>query len=89
MNNGNALMQKVTGLGCTASALIAAFLGLRTNPFQETVAGVAVTSLAGELAAQTAAGPGTLQLHLYDCLYNLDQKALDDRLNLKQYVVTP
>lgn len=89
VNNGNALMQKVTGLGCTASALIAAFLGLSENSFQETVAGVAVTSLAGELAAQTAAGPGTLQLHLYDCLYNLDQKTLDDRLNLKQYVVTP
>lgn len=87
VTNGNALMTKVTGLGCTASALIAAFLGLRKNSFQETIAGVAITSLAGELAAQIAAGPGTLQLHLYDCLYNLDQKTLVDRLNLKQYAI--
>lgn len=81
--NGDALMQKVTGLGCTSSAIIAAFIGLGQNIFKEAVTGVALTSLAGELAAKKAAGPGTLQLHLYDCLYNLDQDTVDNYLKLE------
>lgn len=86
--NGDPLMQKVTGLGCTASALIAAFLALGERPFDEAIAGMAVTSLAGELAMEKSEGPGTLQLHLLDCLYQLNQESLNNRLNLKSYGTT-
>ena len=85
--NGDPLMQKVTGLGCTSSALIGAFIGLGQNAFEEAVSGVAVTSLAGQLAAGKSDGPGTLQLHLYDCLYNLDQETLDTHLKLETDVI--
>src|SRR5690606_7909130 len=61
VRNGSVLMTKVTGLGCTATALIGAFLSLRKAPFEEAVAGVSVLSLAGQLAAADAIGPGTLQ----------------------------
>lgn len=85
IHNGHILMTKVTGLGCTSSALIGAFLGLRKDTLEETIAGVAVLSLAGELAAKTAKGPGSLQMHLLDVLYNLDTTTLQRELSIQRY----
>lgn len=86
--NGSVMMTKVTGLGCTSSAIIAAFLGLNKNPLEEVVAGVAITSLAGELAASISKGPGTLQMNLYDILYNLSKEQIIKHLKLKKYAYT-
>lgn len=83
IHNGHQLMQKVTGLGCTASALIGAFLALKEDVFQETVSGMAITSIAGEQAARLAEGPGTLQLHFYDCLYKLDPQTVHRHLKIE------
>lgn len=85
IHNGDIMMTKVTGLGCTSSALIGAFLGLRNNTVEETVAGVAVLSLAGELAARNVRGPGSLQVELLDTLYTLDDAMLERELNIKRY----
>lgn len=83
--NGHSMMTQVTGLGCTSTALIGAFLGLRKNSFEEAIAGVATLSLAGELAHHKSNGPGTLQLHLYDSLYNLSEKDIKLYLKAKRY----
>lgn len=85
VHNGHIMMTKVTGLGCTSSALIGAFLGLRNDTVEETIAGVAVLSLTGELAARTAKGPGSLQMHLLDALYNLDTPTLQRELSIQRY----
>ncbi|WDF67377.1 hydroxyethylthiazole kinase [Sphingobacterium oryzagri] len=85
VKNGSPLMAKVTALGCTASAIVGAFLGLRKNPFEEAVAGVSVLSLAGEIAALHADGPGTLQVNLYDTLYNLSADALNLDLQISEH----
>ena len=72
LHNGNPMMGKVTGLGCTASALIGAFTTIeRTDYFDVTVAAMALLSVAGEIAAQYSAGPGSLQLNILDKLYNI------------------
>ncbi|MDR2285678.1 MAG: hydroxyethylthiazole kinase [Sphingobacterium sp.] len=83
--NGSPMMTKVTGLGCTSSALIGAFLGLRSNVLEEAIAGVATLSLAGELAANGAVGPGSLQMRLLDILYTLDASTLQQELRIKRY----
>ena len=83
--NGSVMMTKVTGLGCTATAITGAFLGLATSPFDEAIAGVAITSLAGEMAANMAKGPGTLQLNLYDILYNLSKEQIVENLKMRRY----
>ncbi|MFD1770592.1 hydroxyethylthiazole kinase [Sphingobacterium suaedae] len=83
--NGSGLMTKVTGLGCSASAMIGAFLALRSDPFEEAVAGVSILSLAGQLATDKSNGPGTLQWQLYDTLYNLTAEDLSIHLNIKQH----
>jgi len=84
VRNGHALMPKVTGLGCTATALCGAFAAVDADPFKATVAAMAVMSIAGEIAAEKSAGPGSLQLHFLDALYNLDAKEIARRLKLEE-----
>lgn len=73
IENGHPLMTRVTGLGCSATAVIGAFLAVECDPFVATVAGLAVFGVAGEIAAEWAAGPGSLQVALLDALYALDK----------------
>ena len=80
IHNGHPMMARVTGLGCTASALVAATLAVAEgDPFGATVAALAALAVAGELAADGAAGPGSLQLRLLDALYTLDEATLRER----------
>jgi hydroxyethylthiazole kinase len=78
-HNGHPLMTRVTGLGCTASALIGAFLAVEADRIDAALHALIVLGVAGELAAERASGPGTLQLHLYDVLANLDRATLAER----------
>ena len=80
VHNGHPLMARVTGLGCTASALIGAFLAVESDPLIATHAALTMLGVAGELAAAAARGPGSLQLHLLDALYALDESTLAARL---------
>lgn len=82
VDNGHALMTKVTGLGCTATALVGAFLAGTDDRLSATAAAMAVMGLAGEVAAQDAPGPGTLQVRFLDSLYAMDQGLLAARLKL-------
>lgn len=79
-SNGHVLMTRVTGLGCTASALTGAFLAVRPEPLTAAAHAMAVLGIAGEIAAEKAEGPGTLQLHLYDALHNLTREEVARRL---------
>lgn len=81
---GSPMMPKVTGLGCTASALVGAFCAVADDYFEATVSAMAVMSAAGANAADKAAGPGTLQLHLYDALYSLSRDEIADTVEVKQ-----
>lgn len=71
LKNGTPLMMRVTGLGCTATALIGAFLAVVENKTEAVVAATALLSIAGELAEKNSQGPGSLQVNLTDKLYNL------------------
>lgn len=84
VQNGHPLMARVTGMGCTASALCGAFAAVNDSSFAAAVHAMAVMGIAGELAAEKAAGPGTLQLHFLDALHNLDEGQLAGRLRLEE-----
>jgi len=75
--NGSAMMAKVTGMGCTATAVLGAFAGVNTNRLEAAMHAMAVMSIAGEMAAAKAEGPGTLQLHFLDTLYNLSEADIE------------
>ncbi|GBD43729.1 Hydroxyethylthiazole kinase [bacterium HR40] len=80
--NGSPLMDRVTAMGCTLSALLGAFLAVADDPFEAAVAGVAVFDVAGELAAGEARGPGSFVPALLDRLFLLDHSDLEGRLTL-------
>jgi len=84
VHNGHAMMTRVTGLGCTATALIGACLAVQPDRLAAAVHGLAFIGVAGEIAAERARGPGSLQLELYDALYRLDEATLAERLNLTE-----
>jgi hydroxyethylthiazole kinase len=73
IRNGHCMMPCVTGLGCTATAMCGAFCAV--NPDQSLAAAhaMAVMGIAGEMAAETASGPATLQVNFIDSLYRLTQ----------------
>ena len=76
LENGHPMMAKVTGTGCTATALIGAFLAVCSQPLEAATAGLACLGLAGEQASKACPGPGSLQLRLLDELYQLSQDHL-------------
>lgn len=83
IHNGHALMQRVTGLGCTASALTAAFAANENDKLHSTAAAMALLGLAGELAQKVSAGPGSLQLHILDKLYTITEAEFCENIKIE------
>jgi hydroxyethylthiazole kinase len=79
LSNGHEMMPYVTGMGCTLSALTGAFAAVGD---ETGLAAAAILGVAGEIAAEQARGPGSLQLTLLDELYQLDEQTLAKRLKL-------
>jgi len=88
IDNGTSLLTRVTGMGCSATALIGAFAAIQTNPLCASIYGMATLNIAAEKAenqlhhSQKQYGPGSFHVALLDVLYHLD--ALDfERANIK------
>ncbi len=81
---GDNMMPRVTGLGCMASALIAAFAAINDSFCDAALNAMAVMNAAGASAAAKAQGPGTLQLYLYDELYNLTESTIDRYVTIEK-----
>jgi hydroxyethylthiazole kinase len=84
VTNGDPMMPRVTGLGCTASALTGAFVAVDASPSEGAVAAMAVMGIAGEMAASKAAGPGSFQVEFLDALYRIDENEVRRRLKISQ-----
>jgi hydroxyethylthiazole kinase len=80
IHNGSPLMARVTGMGCTASALTGAFLAVNPDPFQAAVHAMAVMGVAGEMAAEEVRGPGSFLPRFHDALYRVGGAELEARL---------
>lgn len=65
--NGHPLMGRITVMGCSLNGVIAAFC-VNQPPLEATVAAMACYGLAGEVAAQSAQGPGSFQPAFLDAL---------------------
>jgi hydroxyethylthiazole kinase len=74
--NGTPMMTRVTGMGCTASALTGAFLAVNQSALQAARNAMAVMGIAGEMAGQQATGPGSFQVAFLDALYGMTQAQL-------------
>ncbi|AQX06597.1 hydroxyethylthiazole kinase [Elizabethkingia meningoseptica] len=83
IENGDPLMTKVTGLGCTASALTGAFTGCISDKTEAVIAAMALMGIAGELAAKHSNGPGSLQLNFIDKLYSITEEEVMSNIRIR------
>jgi len=80
--NGHPMMPRVTGLGCTASALTGAFAAVNTNTLLAAAHAMAVMGIAGEMAAEKSSGPASLQMHFLDALYQMREEDIRTRIRI-------
>jgi hydroxyethylthiazole kinase len=79
IHGGDALMTRVTALGCALTGVAGAFLAQGGDPFGASVAALAYYKLAGARAASQAQGPGSFRVAFLDALAGLlseDETAL-------------
>ena len=76
IENGHALMSRVTAMGCAGSALLAACLAAGDDTFAASAAAMLMLGVAGEIAAETSKGPGSFAAAILDALYTLDAPTL-------------
>lgn len=76
LGNGSALMDRVTAMGCAATALSGAFLAVEPDPFVAMAAAILVMGVAGEIAEGLAHGPGSFVPAFLDAVYALDTDRL-------------
>lgn len=82
LNNGHVLMTKVTGLGCSATAITGAFIAVIENRMEAVAAAMSLLAISGELAANGSSGPGTLQAYLLDKLYNITEEEFNNTIRI-------
>lgn len=85
--NGHEWMTRITGVGCSATALVGAFCAVQPDVWRATTAAMALLGVAGEMAAQQAQaagrGVGSMQALLLDALQLLTQSEFEQRLRLE------
>jgi hydroxyethylthiazole kinase len=82
ISGGHELMKYVTGTGCAASVVVAAFLAEEPDPLAATAGALAFLALAGEKAAAEAAAPGTFWVKLLDALYTITPAELSENARI-------
>lgn len=82
INNGNTIMAKVTGMGCTATAITGAFAGAEEDLFVATVSAMAIMGIAGEITSEISQGPGSMQMNFIDQLYKISNADIEQRLKM-------
>lgn len=87
LSNGHAWMTKITGVGCSASALVGAFCAVQPDAWRATTSAMAFLGVVGEVAAEKTQarglGVGSMAVGLLDELQLLDQRTFEGRLKLE------
>jgi hydroxyethylthiazole kinase len=83
--NGHPLMTRVTGMGCVATSIVAAFLAVQPVPLIAAIHAMAFVDIAGEWAAERALieGPGTFRVKFLDSFDRLTAKDLDAAIRVR------
>ena len=76
IHNGHPLMGRITGSGCMATATVGAFLAVEPDPLLAAAEAMIAFGIAGELAAEHSAGPGTFRAELMDAVAALDKDTI-------------
>ena len=80
--NGHPWLTQVTGVGCALGAMMAGFAAVVPDPLLAAAAATATLTVAADMAAEQARGPGSFAVALLDCLADLAPQDLAARVNL-------
>ncbi|OCX66100.1 hydroxyethylthiazole kinase [Thioclava sp. SK-1] len=84
VDNGSAMMPRVTALGCSLTGIIGAFIAQETDRLRATTAALTYYACAGEQAAQNAAGPGSFAVAFIDALYTMTAAQMDQAARVRK-----
>ncbi|EMK02064.1 hydroxyethylthiazole kinase [Leptospira sp. B5-022] len=76
---GHILMTKVTGVGCSLGAMIAAILGVQKDTLRAAVSASAIFAIAGSEAAKKSSGTGSFAVAFLDELSSLGNRPSEDQ----------
>ncbi|WP_221394060.1 hydroxyethylthiazole kinase [Dyadobacter sp. NIV53] len=76
--NGVALMTRVTGMGCSASAIAGAFASIESDAFKAAISAAVTMGICGEIAFQKAQLPGSFQIAFLDTLSEITPEKLSE-----------
>ncbi len=86
LSNGHEWMTRITGVGCSATALVGAFCAVQPDAWRATVSAMAYLGVVGEIATQQVQargqGVGSLQVVMLDQLQLLDEATFTQHLKL-------
>lgn len=86
LSNGHEWMTRITGVGCSATALVGAFCAVQPDAWRATVSAMAYLGVVGQVATQQVQaqglGVGSLQIALLDQLQLLDQVTFESVLKM-------
>jgi hydroxyethylthiazole kinase len=82
ITNGSVLMPKVTGMGCSATAIIGACIAIESEIHLACTTAMAIMGIAGDMAAELSKGPGSFQVNFLDSLYLLTGDIIKDKIKL-------
>ncbi|MGI6174853.1 MAG: hydroxyethylthiazole kinase [Christensenellales bacterium] len=82
IENGHAMLSRLTGTGCMCSSLIGSFCGAAPKqPLEATAAALLAMGIAGEMAYERAGerGNGSFRVALHDVMSHMDAQTLEKR----------
>ena len=86
VKNGHPWMTRITGVGCSLTALVGAVCAVQPDAWRATVAGMSWMGVAGEMAAEQAqargAGVGTMAVLMLDALQLLTEAEFAQRVKV-------
>ncbi len=82
--NGHPLLRWVTGTGCTATVVIAAFLAVEKDPLLATALGLSYFGIAGEKAAEKTSSSGSYGIALLDAIYEIKEEEFAEKMRLEE-----
>lgn len=83
VHNGHPLMPKVIGMGCSATAIIGAFLAVNYSSFLAAAHAMIFIGIAGEIAAKKTQALGSYRTAFIDAIYGMEKADIQSHLNVE------
>ncbi len=84
ISNGVPMMGRISGTGCMASAICGACVSV-SDPIDGCITAMTALGIAGEVAAQTAKGPGSFKPAFFDAVTSLTNEQIIKSARITEY----